>query len=110
MVSNEELKDITEWDSINWGKAISFINQQDIPIKGKTVLEIGSRNGGMSLFFALRGATCVCTDLNIPGQKAEEKHAKWNVRDRIAYAALDANTPPPQSIEKSSILSRLSRF
>ena len=80
---NEEIKGITEWDSINWGKAISFIDRaidkHDIPIEGKTGLEIGSRNGGMSLFFARREANCVCTDLKPPGQKAEEKHAKWTV-------------------------------
>ena len=58
MVNREEINDITKWDSINWGKAISFIDRfitrQNIQIKDRTILEIGSRNGGMSLFFALR--------------------------------------------------------
>ncbi|WP_158589528.1 class I SAM-dependent methyltransferase [Butyrivibrio sp. CB08] len=89
-LSNEELLDITEWDTVNWGKAIKWIDGLNLDINGKKVLEMGARNGGMSLYFANRGAFCTCTDLFIPGEKAKNKHRKWKVDNRISYAALDA--------------------
>lgn len=99
-MKRSEIIDITEWDSVNWGKALACIERLGLPIEGKNVLEIGSRNGGMSLFFAKRGATCLCTDLFVPGDAAKAKHKKWNVEDRIKYAALDA-TQIPDDFENS---------
>ena len=54
-MTGSELKDITEWDTVNWGKAIKYIEKLCLPIKECQVLEIGSRNGGMSLFFCKSG-------------------------------------------------------
>ena len=93
-ITKTEIYDITEWDSVNWGKAIKFIDGLNLPIENKKILELGSRNGGMSLFFSNRGGYCVCTDLNIPGEKAEAKHKKWHVENRIKYAAIDATDMP----------------
>ncbi|MCR5249752.1 MAG: class I SAM-dependent methyltransferase [Lachnospiraceae bacterium] len=103
-LSKAEIYDITEWDSVNWGKAISFINDLDLPIEGKKVLELGSNNGGMSLFFAKRGAKCTCTDLKIPGEGAEAKHKKWHVDGNISYAALDATDYPEEYRDSFDII------
>ena len=93
-MTGSELKDITEWDTVNWGKAIKYIEKLCLPIKECQVLEIGSRNGGMSLFFANRGGRCLCTDIKEPGNKAKDKHRKYNVSDRIEYKTLDATQIP----------------
>ena len=41
-LTRKEIVDITEWDAINWGKAISFIESLHLPIRDKLVLERGS--------------------------------------------------------------------
>ena len=48
-------KDIIEWDVVNWSKALTFWEKYSKPITGGSkVLEIGSRNGGLSLYAALK--------------------------------------------------------
>ena len=42
-------KEIIEWDVINWGKFIDFIESANIDFNGKKVLEVGARDGGLSL-------------------------------------------------------------
>ena len=54
----QELKrDIIEWDIVNWWRFIEFIDQSGIGFEGKKILDIGGRNGGLSLYCALRGGT-----------------------------------------------------
>ena len=87
-------KDIIEWDIINWGKAINFFGVASIEYTGKKVLDIGSRNGGLSLYFALQGADVVCSDLNGPTNKARELHESKSLADKITYEAIDATNIP----------------
>lgn len=48
----QELKrDVIEWDIVNWWKFIEFIDQSGIGFEGKKILDIGGRNGGLSLYF-----------------------------------------------------------
>jgi SAM-dependent methyltransferase len=84
------MKDIVEWDIINWSKAVKFWGKADIDYTNKKVLEIGSRNGGLSLYFALKGADVVCSDLNGPTEKAKELHLKYGMEEKIKYEAVDA--------------------
>lgn len=84
------VSDIIEWDSVNWAKFLDFIDDANMDFQGKRVLALGERNGGMSLFFALRGAEVLCTDLKGPTEKARILHRKYGVDSRVRYAALDA--------------------
>lgn len=52
---------------------------------GKKVLTVGERNGGLSLFFALEGATVFCTDLYGVTDVARKKHERYMVNNRIEY-------------------------
>ena len=86
-------KDIVEWDVNNWSRAIKYWDEVEpnlLNVEGKKVLDIGGRNGGMSLFWALRGAEVYCTDLDINGlKKAETLHKKYKVIEKIHYCKLD---------------------
>lgn len=93
-------KEIIEWDVINWGKFIDFIELANIDFNGKKVLEVGARDGGLSLYFALKGAYVTCTDLEGPTDKAHELHKKHNVEDKVTYAALDATDIPFEYLGK----------
>ncbi len=88
------LKNIIEWDTVNWSNALRFWDTACIDYKGKKVLDIGSRNGGLSLWFALKGAEVICSDLNGPSEQAKVLHRKYNVTDKIKYECIDATNIP----------------
>tara|TARA_B100001540_G_C15640327_1_gene566266 strand:- start:90 stop:794 length:705 start_codon:yes stop_codon:yes gene_type:complete len=88
---NETKRDIIEWDIYNWSRAISFWESFELEISSeKKVLELGSRNGGLSLYYALKGAEVICSDVNGPSKKAEQKHIKHNVLSNVKYEKIDA--------------------
>jgi ubiquinone/menaquinone biosynthesis C-methylase UbiE len=60
-----------------------------------SVLEIGARRGGVSLYFALRGAAnVVCSDLHGPEPIAREVHRRHGVEGQIVYLGADATRLP----------------
>ena len=87
-------KDIVEWDLRNWSRAIDFWDENNIlnnDVHGKKVLDIGGRNGGLSLYWALKGAEVECTDINEAGfERARTLHRKYGVDSQINYHVLDA--------------------
>ena len=90
------MKDIVEWDVVNWSRAISFWEKDihDKDLTGKKVLDIGGRNGGISLFFALKGCNVICSDINKDGfQKARALHEKYNVYTKYIGPYLDYSRP-----------------
>ena len=65
----ELIIDIVEWDIRNWWRAIEYWEEthQFDDVKGKGVLDIGGRGGGLSLYWALKGAAVICSDVNENG-------------------------------------------
>jgi SAM-dependent methyltransferase len=89
----EVVRDIIEWDTGNWSRALTFWGRhtrQDL--RSVKALEIGSGNGGLSLWIALQGGCCLCTDIGDPRLSAIAKHQFYGIADRIRYEALDALT------------------
>jgi len=85
------LDDIIEWDIPNWSTALAFWQQHSAKeMASVSALEIGSRNGGLSLGLALQGAQVVCTDLISPTDNSLDKHREYRVAHRISYAQIDA--------------------
>lgn len=86
---------VVEWDTINWAAAVDFwhINAR---LRSQTlnILEIGARNGGLSLLFAKLNnsdkTTITCSDLNSPKDNAQVLHHQFNVEQKITYKALNA--------------------
>ena len=88
-----EMPTYVQWDVRNWSRALSFWLQVIGPagIEGAEVLELGSRDGGLSLWLARQGARhVVCSDLDGPADTARELHHDSGVSDRIEYASIDA--------------------
>ena len=91
------MTDVVEWEIPNWSRAIRFWDEVTpiADLKGKKVLDIGGRNGGLSLYFALRGATVVCSDINEKGmEKARALHEKYGVEKNVRYEVIDATDIP----------------
>lgn len=89
----ETIREIIEWDTRNWSRALTFWGRhtrQDL--SGVQALEIGSGNGGLSLWIALQGGHCLCTDVSGPRPQAMVKHQRYGISGQIRYEALDATT------------------
>jgi SAM-dependent methyltransferase len=87
-------KDIIQWDVQSWSKALTFwdnnVNWNNI----QNGLELGGRQGGLSLWLALMGKTVVCSDLKDVKITAEPLHARYDVNKFITYQDIDATDIP----------------
>lgn len=97
---NKLMNDIVEWDIPNWSRAIELwdFNSASKTLYGKKVLDIGGRFGGLSLLFALQGATVVCSDLSFvcdeSSREAKMLHEKYGVSSAVTYENIDATNIP----------------
>jgi SAM-dependent methyltransferase len=86
--------DIIRWDVKTWSKALDYweenINWDSI----QHCLELGGREGGLSLWLALKGKTVVCSDLQDTQVTAEKLHTDYDVSSLITYQDIDATQIP----------------
>lgn len=86
---------VFEWDVATWSQALQLWDQHLPPgLTGCHGLEVGARNGGLSLYLAQKGATVICTDLTDPSDRARAGHERWDVIDRIEYRTADVTALP----------------
>ncbi|WBW96364.1 class I SAM-dependent methyltransferase [Oceanirhabdus sp. W0125-5] len=87
------LNDIVEWDIYTWKNAVEhwdrYITSNIECCDGKKVLDIGARDGGTSLYFALKGFSVICSDLNGPTECAYKLHQKYDVHNMVEYKSID---------------------
>jgi len=83
------LKDIVGWDIATWKRALSVWDRLLGDVAGAKVLDIGARRGGLSLYFALKGCTVICSDLGGPSPEATTLHERYGVADRVTYRDID---------------------
>jgi len=92
--SAETIRTAFAWDVTNWSRAMDIWEQplsQSGPLKA---LELGGREGGLSLLAASFGHHVVCSDLENPESIAHSGHEQAGVSDRITYQAIDATQIP----------------
>jgi SAM-dependent methyltransferase len=88
-------EEIVEWDVQNWSAALEYWpRHSSLMLPACAALEIGSRNGGLSLWLALAGARVVCSDLEGPTEMAFRKHERYGVSSSMSYARIDALNLP----------------
>jgi len=88
---NKVIKDIIEWDIINWYRAIDFWERHiDFDKKKLHCLELGGRRGGLSLWLALKGNQVICSEIQYPERTAKPLHNKYPVKGYIDYEEIDA--------------------
>lgn len=89
------LTDVFEWDVINWSVAASFWEMRlRTPLARVRALELGARNGGLSLWLANKGAHVICSDIRDPNDTARCKHDLYGVACRVSYEKIDARYIP----------------
>lgn len=87
----EELKkDILQWDVDSWYSALDYWEKNVDFNKVYTCLELGGREGGLSLWLALKGKQVICSDIADVEKLANGLHEKYQVSSLISYQSIDA--------------------
>lgn len=90
-VSKEIYTHILQWDIGTWKTALTYWNNV-LPqnLSGYKGLELGARDGGLSLYLALKGCKVICSDIGGSSAKAIELHKNYVVNKLIKYADVNA--------------------
>ncbi|MCU0436136.1 MAG: class I SAM-dependent methyltransferase [Bacteroidia bacterium] len=88
-----------QWDIRNWSKALPCWEKALPPAKPQTgaapkALELGGREGGLSLWLAQKGFQVICSDLSGAEATASPLHRQHGVTAKITYADIDASNIP----------------
>ncbi|MCC7232747.1 MAG: class I SAM-dependent methyltransferase [Bacteroidia bacterium] len=95
MISAPEIiHDILRWDVKAWSPALDFWETRVNWERVNNCLELGSREGGLSLWLAQKGKKVVCSDLENPENHASALHRKYGIQELVEYAAIDATSIP----------------
>lgn len=86
----EVIRDMVQWDTHNWYKTLLFWEKHAELHPGMKALGIGEREGGLSLWLALRGLHVTCTDYNSFPPATQALHQKYGVSHLITYRNEDA--------------------
>lgn len=88
-LTKHALKDIIQWDIKNWSKCLNFWEENAELDSSKKVLALGEREGGISLYFALKGHEVICTDYNPMPETTKKMHERYGVSDLISNSQID---------------------
>jgi len=86
--------DILQWDVASWSVVLEYWENKVEWSKINLGLELGARNGGLSLWMSLKGVNVICSDLHNPKVFAEQLHKKYKVNHKITYQSIDATDIP----------------
>jgi len=84
-LNNELLRDIIQWDIKTWSKALPFWEDNFEIKKGMSALTVGEREGGLTLWLALKDVHVVCTDFKTFPDETKLLHQKYEVSRNITY-------------------------
>jgi SAM-dependent methyltransferase len=93
-LDKKTLKDILQWDIRSWSKALYFWEEKTDWKKVSLGLELGGREGGLSLWMAQNSVKVICSDLENVKVIAGPLHLAYNVSDKITYQDIDATNIP----------------
>lgn len=85
---------ILQWDVRSWQPALSYWEQQIPWQQIKHACELGARQGGLSLWLALKQIPTLCTDLSHAKETALPLHNQYPVSAFISYADVNATAIP----------------
>lgn len=93
-MTKQLINEIIQWDVRSWTKALLYWEQKVNWSKVETTLELGGRQGGLSLWLGLKGKKTICSDLCETKKTAEPLHSKYDLGSRVQYEDIDATKIP----------------
>jgi SAM-dependent methyltransferase len=88
------VNDILQWDVQSWSPALNYWEEHISWNPETLALELGGRQGGLSLWLALKGIRVICSDLSGARLTAEPLHQRYGVTSLITYEDIDATSIP----------------
>lgn len=88
------LREVFQWEVRSWARAIPLWEEHIPPERPLRALGIGEREGGLSLWLAVKGIDVVCSDLNTFPEMTRTLHERHGVQMHITYAQADATALP----------------
>lgn len=88
------LSEIIRWDVGNWSQALRLWERRVDWSNVHTCLELGGREGGLSLWLALKDKAVVCSDIVDVQKFSQEIHRKYRVEHAIQYQYINATNIP----------------
>lgn len=95
-MSSEYSKDVLQWQVPLWKVPLLYW-EKNIPwnsFENPVSLEIGAREGGLSLWLAKKHFYVICSDIHNPQKMASTLHQKYHVQERINYESINATQIP----------------
>ena len=93
-MTKELTRDIIQWDIKAWKKAVEFWEKNIQWNNVHNALELGGREGGLSLWLALKNIQTTCSDLSNVKDSASPLHKRYKVSEFINYEDIDATKIP----------------
>lgn len=90
------IEDVLQWQHYLWQIALLYWDNVTKweELKDGIGLELGAREGGLSLWLAKKKIHVVCSDIQPSFDKARLLHSKYNVQNQIQYEVIDATQIP----------------
>jgi len=90
-MNKKELKDIIKWDVNTWSEILPYWENQlrKLDKSNTNCIEIGAREGGISLWMARNGFKITCSDIYYDLENAKKLHNKYHVENNIIYKKVD---------------------
>lgn len=93
-MKNLSAKEILQWDVSSWSSALRFWEENTDWSKVQNALELGGREGGLSLWLASKGIAAMCSDLKDTKRTAQLLHRRYSVSPLVEYRDIDAANIP----------------
>ena len=93
-MQSQLVHEFIQWDIKSWSAALDYWEQAVNWNKVETCLELGGREGGLSLWLALKNKKVICSDVCDVKQYAEKLHSRYDTHSRIQYQEIDAINIP----------------
>jgi len=88
------MKDILQWDVVNWSVPWKYWDELITGGQSKVCLELGGREGGLSLWLAGKGFEVVASDVSDSEERSRPLHERYGLTANITYRDLDARSLP----------------
>lgn len=90
-MNKKELKDIINWDVETWKEILPYWEEQLVEYEKTTsvCIEIGARDGGITLWMALNGFKMICSDNYYDLEDAKKLHTEYKIIEGVEYKKVD---------------------
>lgn len=94
IMNKANVKDIIQWDVRTWSRALNYWEEHVDWANVESALELGGRQGGLSLWLARKGIKTLCSDYSESAETAAPLHQQHEYSGQISYEDIDAMQLP----------------